>query len=455
MKTQPTKKSLLGFLLVATVLATACEEFLDPRPDQSLLVPETLDDLQALLDNTQVFNYQPGLTSLATDELWVPESVLSGLINPVEAATYTWAADPYQGGFTGSWSLPYEQIFYANVVLEALENIADNNGERFRRIKGTAHFFRAYAYYQLLQEFAPPFPIDGNFENLLGVVIKDVADINEPLKRAGLKDGYDYLAADLEKALALLPEQVTPQARPARTAALGLKARFGLTTFQYGQALQAAEEALSIYGDGIDFNDLDPALPNPFVRFNAETINYTLVQSYSFMGTNLALVDTLLYRSYAGNDLRKEVLFSENAAGYHHFTGRLSGTPQFFGGFTVGELKLVAAESAARLGDPQKALEHLNSLLSRRYEKESWVPVEEKEPSKLLEIILAERRKELIGRGLRWIDLRRLNQEQEHAITLRRVIGGTEHLLPPNSLKYTFPLPDEEIQLTGLTQNPR
>jgi len=68
--------------------------------------------------------------------------------------------------------------------------------------------------------------------------------------------------------------------------------------------------------------------------------------------------------------------------------------------------------------------------------------------------ILTERRKELLMRGLRWTDLRRLNKETAFATTLSRIVNGTTYTLPPNDPGYVFRIPLSVINFTGIEQNP-
>ena len=72
-----------------------------------------------------------------------------------------------------------------------------------------------------------------------------------------------------------------------------------------------------------------------------------------------------------------------------------------------------------------------------------------------LQKILTEHRKELCFRGLRWTDLRHLNHDPLFQKTLTRTIFGQNYSLPPNDIKYVFPLPDSEILYSGVQQNPR
>ncbi|MOA51075.1 SusD family protein [compost metagenome] len=72
-----------------------------------------------------------------------------------------------------------------------------------------------------------------------------------------------------------------------------------------------------------------------------------------------------------------------------------------------------------------------------------------------LDVVLKERRKELLFRGLRWTDLRRLNLDPTTARTPKRELDGKIYTIEPNSPNYVYPFPDNVIQLAGLIQNER
>jgi len=70
--------------------------------------------------------------------------------------------------------------------------------------------------------------------------------------------------------------------------------------------------------------------------------------------------------------------------------------------------------------------------------------------------ILAERRKELVMRGTRWSDLRRLNKEARFQKTIQRTSAdGQVYVLQPNSNLYTWQIPQRDIILSSIEQNPR
>ena len=116
---------------------------------------------------------------------------------------------------------------------------------------------------------------------------------------------------------------------------------------------------------------------------------------------------------------------------------------------------LIRAEAAARAGLKDSALADLNRLLSTRWKTGTFVPYAAGSADQALDIILAERRKELIMRGTRWFDLRRLNKEPRFAKTLVRIQNSTTYTLSPNDNRYTFLIPAQVIALTGMQQNTR
>jgi hypothetical protein len=128
---------------------------------------------------------------------------------------------------------------------------------------------------------------------------------------------------------------------------------------------------------------------------------------------------------------------------------------QKYDGLAVDEIYLIKAECRARAGDRDGAMDVLNTLLKARWKTGTFVAYTAANADEALLIVLKERKKELLLRGLGWTDLRRLNREPKFAVTLQRKAGGVTYTLPPNDPRYAFPIPDIEIKLGGLAQNQR
>jgi hypothetical protein len=121
----------------------------------------------------------------------------------------------------------------------------------------------------------------------------------------------------------------------------------------------------------------------------------------------------------------------------------------------VDELYLIKSECEARLGNVSMAMTDLNTLLVTRWKTGTFIPFTAANADDALPVILTERRKELVMRGVRWTDLRRLNTDARFASTITHVYNGQVYLLPPNDPKYVWPIPDDEILYSGIPQNVR
>ena len=81
--------------------------------------------------------------------------------------------------------------------------------------------------------------------------------------------------------------------------------------------------------------------------------------------------------------------------------------------------------------------------------------VTERDPDKLLQLILDERRRELMFKSMRWFDLKRLNKEPRFAKIITHVLQGVTYTLEPNSPHYVIPFPLKAINANpSIEQNP-
>lgn len=451
------KRIITVLLLVSTVLILSCEDdFLGKKPSKSLVVPSTLEDFQAILDNAdEVMNVVPGIGMISSDDAFTSLQVWQALFTATERNAYTWSKDVFEGEVNADWETPYRQIFYANIVLDGLNEVKVNsaNEQQWQQIKGSALFFRAHAFFQLAGLFADPY--DPNVSSTPGIPIRLTSDVNAPVVRASLSETYRQIIDDLQEAEALLPTQSNYKTRPTREAAYALLARTYLLMGDYGHVDEFASKALEQNDFLIDYNTLDVNLARPIPRMNNEIIFYAAVISYGYTFQSTTYVDTLLYSQYATDDLRTRIFFRPRASNRYSFKGTYTSTAILFGGIARDEVYLMRAEARARLNNGVGALQDLNRLLSSRWKTGKYVPATQQNQTALLDIILKERRKELVCRNTRWSDLRRLNKEGIYNATLQRTIAGVSYSLPPNDARYTFPIPIQEINTSGIAQNPR
>lgn len=440
------------------------EEFLDKKPSTYLLVPSTLSDLTRLLDNLDM-NISGVLGTVSADDYYLPSyKIWESLTVPFERHGYIWAKDIFQGTENASdWTMPYRQILYANIVLEGLQKITPNIGNEveYNRIKGHALFIRGHALFNLSQHFAEAYDA-GTAKTVLGLPIRLESDVTVKSHRATLQQTYDQLLADLKQADFFLPNRAPgdDRNRPYKVAAQALLARVYLSMRNYDLALQYAETALNLYSTLMSFSTLSPTSIAPIPVLNPETIYFcnqiagSRVIATSRVAPN-TLVNTELYNMYAVNDLRRTIFFT-NSTIYQKpvFKATYDGTTRTFSGIATDELYLIKAECQVRTKNYQDGLATLNALLLTRWKKDTFVNLTAINKDAALAIVLRERRKELPFRGLRWMDLRRLNKEGAN-ITLTRTLDDKTYTLPPNSPLYVMPIPPDEMQQSGLEQNIR
>ncbi len=436
-------------------LIFACEkDYLDIKSSKDLVVPTTIMDLQALQDNSTVMNQgTSGYREIASDDNIVTphsfQSLAEGLRN-----TYIWNKDFIYPSLS-DWTLPYRRIYYSNIVLHGIELVKQEAGNQdaWNNVKGGALFHRAFAFWDLLQTFAKPYN-SASANTDLGVPLKLTYDVLEKYNRASIQDCYEQIVTDLLTAEPLLPLVPLNKTRPSRPAVNALLARVCLTMGDYDMASAYASEALNLYGTLIDYNNLDSSLWRPLVIYNDETIFFQTMGSNVALPPISGLVDSTLYKSYTDNDLRKLMFFTPSN-GALTFKGFYSGGSSPFSGLATDELYLIRAECLARKGDVSSAMSDLNTLLIKRWKQGSFKPLSALTSDEALSIILKERRKELLYRGLRWVDLRRLNLEGRFTTTITRVLGEDVYTLSPNDSRYVFPIPTNEIELSGIEQNIR
>src|SRR3546814_903484 len=196
----------------------------------------------------------------------------------------------------------------------------------------------------------------------------------------------------------------------------------------------------------LDYSTLNTEAQYPFERFNEEVIFHSTMLNTAIMNASRLIIDSVLYETFLPGDLRIGLFFRQDGP-YTSYKGSYGGGSQFFNGLAADELMLTHAECMVRRGDWKQGIHLLNGLLATRFKKGTFTPSMAESGSEAMSLVLLERRKQLLFRGMRWIDLRRLNSEPDRAVTLTRKIGGSTYTLPPNDRRYVFPLPDLVVQL--------
>ena len=446
---------LLTLALYLTTLNVSCGKLLNVKPARNLAVPSSLEDLQALLDDELLLNQRsPMAADMSADDYFLTDSNWEALSEP-ERRTYLWnKSELFVKGTQNDWVNIYYNVGVANTVLIYIDKVAGSEEER-NNIKGQALFHKANALLQATFIWTAAYD-EQTADTDLGIPLE--ADFNKKTKRASLKQTYEQIIHDLEAAEKLLPVVPVHVIRSSKPAAYALLARTYLAMRAYKKMGAYAALSLQYKKTLKDYNTLDTndSVQFPFApKFSNDTeilFGSNIVHAPA-LNSATAKIDPELYNSFSVHDLRKKILFKNNNNATFGFKGNYSGISNLFSGIATNETYLMRAEYFAREGFTDSAMADLNTLLEKRFARNTFKPLKANNRDEALAYILTERRKELMMRGLRWMDVKRLNKEGAN-IKLKRVVKGQIYELLPNDPRYALPIPEDVIERSGMEQNP-
>lgn len=375
---------------------------------------------------------------------------------------FEWITNANQGMVSEFlWREPYKAVFHANLALEILNNIpvTETNQKEWEQAKGAAHFMRAWSFLTLAWEFANTWHEERSKKDL-GIVLDLDSDFLNELSRSTVSETYDQILKDAQEAVKYLPVYPENPVRPSKLATYGLLARTYLSMRKYDEALEQCNLYLDKLNALLDFNntsEINIGDYYPIPLYNKENIYLNnpnaYVSTFFPMDAQTTAVDTAVYASFSDDDLRKSAWFKFNGE-YYEYTG----SPLQFertSGICTDELYITRAECYARQGEIGKAIQDLNDLLVKRWKTGTFIPFTANTKEEALQIILNERKKELLFRGLRWMDIKRLNEEGANISITRQSPDKTKTgVLLPGSPRFAMQLPADLVANFGYQQNP-
>ena len=398
-----------------------------------------------------------------------------------------------------TWTKIYYCINVANNILSAVEEVphaTQSEQQGIHKVRGEAHFLRAYYYFWLANLYGKPYDAATAATDLC-VPLK-TSDVVEDRKftRQTVAEVYAQVLSDLDQAERELTQYKTPPVsiyRADSTACHLLQSR----VYLYMQNWQkAALYAQKVMNEHPALTQLSTASGKFSVADNPENLfsmggsdvpcifNY-ICQSYS--------VSRELYDAYAASDLRKSqwywqkgnfvgpvktkvstMYLTYDATATNYYTQAYadkSVMEEVSGQFLLrsAEAYLNYAEAEAYLGNDAEARTALNTLRRSRYAASANSDITSS-GSSLISAIRRERRLELALEGHRWFDLRRYTvcsvQPESTSIThewsyytshtTTTLVERRRFTLEANDAAYTLPIPQEVLDFnTGMPNNPR
>ena len=446
-------KNIFRFsVLVLLCCNYSCKKLIDEKSNAKLVVPSTQKDLQAIMDDyTRVNNSDISCTEVSADDYYLTQPDFNSQTDD-NRALYSWQPANIFRPVVNDWFAAYKIIYSANTVLELVDKVEQEPQEESANIRGQAFYHRAKSYLSVVSAWCPAFDSATAIEDL-GLPLRVSTNFIEPSVRSSLSQTFALILSDCRQAAYYLQPTSVHVMRPSKTAAHALMARTLLYMRRYAEAGLYADSALRAKNSLLNYNSLNAGANFPVPQFNAEVIMENRFGSAVLLNSR-AKIDSVLYAAYASNDLRKTVFFKNNNNGSYGFKGSYEGGTTFFSGISVNEVYLIKAECLARAGHTAIAMDTLNALLVKRWKTNTFIPYTASTAAEALNKILQERRKELLMRGIRWMDIKRLNKEGA-GITLVRKINNETITLPPGDPRFALPIPEDVIALTGMQQNPR
>lgn len=346
------------------------------------------------------------------------------------------------------WNESYQQIYSANAVIYGCENSTGLSTTYKNQFIGEALFVRALVHSYLTNLYGDvPYITTTDYE------------VNRLVSRMPTNEVYTNIIADLQQAIALLPEAyVAPErVRPNRSTASALLARVYLYNGNWAEASNAASAVLNnaeyVWETDIDkifLKDCTATIwqfsPN-LVGNNADEGSVFVFQTGPppFVGLREEL-----YTSFANDDLRKSHWIASVTDGtntwYHankYKQNTNTGTSvEYSIVFRLAEQYLIRAEARARQGELSNAKQDLDMVRSLAGLPNTTANSE----AEIIEAVQQERRFELFTEyGHRFFDLKRNG-------TLNTVLPVVK--LGWNSTDVHWPIPETELLANpNLTQN--
>lgn len=465
------------FILSFSMLAIACsEEFLDVAPSKSTATTvESLNDLDAILNNNAVQSVTDYATFFATDNAYLPQNIIDqNLFSQTIIDHYTFRTEIDRTS-DRAWAGRYNKLRNPNLLLDliAAGELGGVGSEQESIIKAECHFLRAYHFFEIAVLYSKHY--NSSTENEPGIVLKKTASLEESQVRATLKETFDFILNEIEEALKF-PAGASKQSlfRIDKSAVHALAARIYLYIGDYTNAELHANAALTIFSGSYDMSaltfDYNPwywKYSNDNTSVIRETSSYwefpdVMNDQYFYFrksnpSWNISPSQELL-DLYNPTDYRLRFYvknwFARNSVPINGDDAWWSYHPTYvgyvLGGVGVPEMYFTRAECKARNNDYAGAMADIEMVRVHRFAPTDYtvlaVPTSAKST---VEVIIDERRRE-DPFEYRFMDIKRLNNDPlTDDIILTRVVNGETITIPANDNRYARPIGNEVINLSG------
>ncbi|WP_308756124.1 RagB/SusD family nutrient uptake outer membrane protein [uncultured Bacteroides sp.] len=396
----------------------------------------------------------------------------------------------------------YDVINRCNFLLDRVDNVRnkvtdDSDLDKLDQYCGEAYFARALAYSELVKLFCKAYESDDDAANELGVILTQHYRGDEEMKRASLKDSYQFILDDLGRAAELLKLEddfdTTTQGALYDSSyfneytVYALRARVALYMKKWDEAIEYSTKVIEsgyyvlssctqeissgisyykymwtndhstevIWKVGFTVNSYGGALGSIFANYDFSTLRPDYVPAEWVIN----LYDT--------NDLRVSTIFQSFTTGYSHgLTWPL--LIKYFGNeeflqyniihvnmpkvLRLSEQYLIRAEAYAQKEEYGKAGSDISTLRAARYSSYGGSTAMSKDNA--MEVIEEERVKELYMEGFRLHDLKRWHKGFEREPQDQSLDNGSSLKVEKDDPLFVWPIPQHELDAPGSEVEP-
>jgi hypothetical protein len=449
-------KNLLIVLAAGSILESCSKSFVDKTPSSNVPTPDALNTASALqsdlngtyaeIRNVSQFGRDwPVIGDLMADNTFL-EARNSGRYIPQWGYTVPITDQVPQD----MWAESYTGILRCNQIIDAKVTGAD-------AIKAQAYAIRALLYFKMVTTWGTNYTTDSS---ALGVPLILHYDVTAEPKRSTVGTVYNQIVSDLNTAFASAPDY-SSSITLSKYAVEGLLARVYMYMGQYANALASANDvinngpfALASYNGFLGFW-ADPAAHQDAIEVMFE-VDCDAVNNNGFDDLGAIYINGYqdLYASidlvglYSATDIRGKLLIAGKTKGgakaylVNKFPNAQNNDRDNLKVIRLAEVYLIAAESAARLGQNMNAQGFVNVVAEARDNSFTGYT---STGDALVSDIATERRKELAFEGDRLFDMTRLGLTIVRASNPGSSANGDGLTINyPDPLRIS-PIPQQEI----------
>ena len=456
--------------ICVVVMLTGCNDYLDIKP-KGEKIPTTVSDYETLMNYESVQKVSDTYPAYLTDDVFLPdvaEGTATPGLNSVDQSIrnlYLFKKEVFgDAQDDGFWFASYNRIYYYNTVIDNIMNADGSDKQQKLSIRAEALISRALEYLYLVNGYAKYYDVRTADSDPGVPLILDEDISKKNLVRASVKDVYAQIQSDLQTALPNLPMQAKGNAfRASKAAGYGVLAKMYLYMGNYAEALKAANAVLEMNNSLLDLKKYAVVKAQSSIGRtnvpqdidNPENI-YIKFAPYVYGLSSKVFGSDELISLFSEDDMRLQVYFTKNFRNIP--TDKYVWAPYLRANLAVSspEIYLIAAECEAREGSIERAIALINKLRDNRIKNNTDIVATDRNDA--LQKVLEERRRELAMSGMvRYIDLKRLNQESQFAKTVTHVTGEGTFSLEPNSPLYVLPIPAKVMRFNknSMKQNER